>query len=68
MFPSDMVYVSLLTETIVAYQSIDEKIPLGKSPSQEQSMPSDNTAVYKFLQAVKLAMRASKDVCQVKSL
>jgi hypothetical protein len=31
-------------------------------------MSSDNTAVYKFLQALKLAMRASKDVCQVKSL
>jgi hypothetical protein len=38
------------------------------SITQEQSMSSDNTAVYKFLQAVKLAMRASKDVCQVKSL
>lgn len=38
------------------------------SITQEQSRSSDNAAVYKFLQAVKLAMRASKDVCQVKSL
>jgi hypothetical protein len=38
------------------------------SIKEEQSRSSDNAAVYKFLHAVKLAMRASKDVCQVKAL
>ena len=38
------------------------------SITQEQSMSSDNAAVYEFLHTVKLAMRTSKDVCQMQSL
>jgi len=35
---------------------------LMQASTRQQNMPSDNAAVYDFLQAVKLAMRASKDV------
>ena len=38
------------------------------SITQEQSMSSDNAAVYEFLHTVKLAMRTSKDECQAKPL
>ena len=38
------------------------------SATQGQSMSSDIAAGYKFLQTVKLAMRTSKDECQVKPL
>ncbi len=38
------------------------------SAAQGQSMSSDIAAGYKFLQTVKLAMRTSKDECQVKPL
>ena len=36
--------------------------------TQEQSTSPNDAAVYAFLQTVKLAMRTSKDVCQVNSL
>jgi hypothetical protein len=35
---------------------------LMQASTRQQNMPPDNAAVYDFLQAVKLAMRASKDV------
>ena len=38
------------------------------SATQGQGMSSDIAASYEFLQTLKLAMRTSKDTCQVKPL
>lgn len=40
--------------------ALDQLMQVGST--RQQSIPSDNTAIHEFLQAVKLAMRASKDV------
>jgi len=50
-------------ELVVAFDQL-----MQASTAQGQGMSSDIVAGYEFLQTVKLAMRTSKDACQVKPL